>query len=78
MSRPLGGEGPRIVTIDETDGTLYVLFRPGLPPIAHPWPSTLLELAPDARWEGAVSLVHHDPPLTEQRDAYTIFCEEDR
>jgi hypothetical protein len=41
-------EKPTIQAVDEPEGTIYVLRRPGRPPLYHSWPQPLLQLEPEA------------------------------
>jgi len=47
-------EGGEIFTIDDAEGTVYVLLRPGEKPVMAHWPHHLLTLAPDARMMGTL------------------------
>ena len=39
---------PSIQAVDDPDGTIYILRRPGMDPVMAPWPQPLLLLEPTA------------------------------
>lgn len=48
MNYPSDRPYPTIQAVDEHEGTVYTLSRPGLPSIGAAWPHPLMALCPEA------------------------------